>query len=597
MLQEVRLKKREERTLEDWVPEDCHGLNFFEIDSSLKSLLEIYLPKDLRDHMTPVFSELGEVAGNRLDELSRICDRHVPVLHQRDARGRNQDWIEFHPAYREMEKIAYGDFGIHCMSHKPGVHGWPEKMPPMAKYVFTYLFTQSEFGMMCPISVTDTSYGLLEKHGPKEAMDKFGWQMLSQDMDEIHMGAQFMTEKLGGSEVANFAVTARQDENGAWRLYGDKWFCSCADAEVTLVLARPEGAPEGNSGLAIFAVPRHLENGDRNAYRIVRLKDKMGTKSMASGEIEYDGAVGYPFGDVGAKPNPGLKQMMDQVVMSRLSHGVRAAGMMRRCLNESLMMAQNREVFGETIIHKPLLRRQLMKLMLPTEQALSMMMHVATQLYKSDQGDEKAKKLNRILTPLLKFRTCRDNVDVAGGALEIRGGVGFIEDWVNPKLVRDAYTGLLWEGTSNINALDITGRAVARSRAHIALADDLKERISDAGDIPGQFAGELSTLVDRARDFAEEVAVSGNETLARQASNALYHATTATLFATEGAALGAKSMDARRLLLSRMVIDTKLKPVDPLKQGEGRFEVEAGKALLSADPVSLDQARDILALP
>jgi alkylation response protein AidB-like acyl-CoA dehydrogenase len=589
------LKDRSDRELEDWVAPDCHGLNFFDIDQSLQSVMELYLPDDLRAHMTPILRELGEVAGNRLDDLARTSDRHPPVLHPRNARGKDEEWIEFHPAYKEMEKIAYGDFGIHCMSHKPGVHGWPEKIPPMAKYIFTYLFVQAEFGLMCPISVTDTSYGLLAKHGPKEAMDKFGWQMLSQNMDEIHMGAQFMTEKVGGSEVANFEVEARF-EDGQWRLYGDKWFCSCAGAEVALVLARPEGAPKDNSGLAIFAVPRHLEDGSRNQYRFVRLKDKMGTKSMASGEAKFEGAVGYAFGDVGAKKNPGLRQMMDQVVMSRLSHGVRAAGMMRRCLNEALVTSQNREVFGEPIIEKPLLRRQLLKMMIPTEQSLSMFLHVATQLHKSDQGDKAAERLNRILTPLLKFRTCRDNVDVAGGALEIRGGNGFIEDWVNPRLVRDAYTGLLWEGTSNINALDITTRAVAKSGAHIDLADDLKHRLDTTEGLPGQYAGELKGLVERARDFAEEVASSGNETLARQASNALYHATTATLFAQEGARLGHAGKDARRLLLSRFVQDTKLKPSDPLSMGETRFEVEAGNRLLDTAPVSLEEATDLLQL-
>lgn len=589
------LKNRSDRELEDWVAPDCHGLNFFDIDQSLQSVMELYLPKDLCNHMTPIYRELGEVAGNRLDDLARMSDRHPPILHPRNARGKDEEWVEFHPAYREMEKIAYGDFGIHCMSHKPGVHGWPEKIPPMAKYIFTYLFVQAEFGLMCPISVTDTSYGLLAKHGPKEAMDKFGWQMLSQNMDEIHMGAQFMTEKVGGSEVANFEVTARF-EDGRWRLYGDKWFCSCAGAEVALVLARPEGAPKDNSGLAIFAVPRHLEDGSRNKYRFVRLKDKMGTKSMASGEAKFEGAVGYAFGEVGAKKNPGLRQMMDQVVMSRLSHGVRAAGMMRRCLNEALVTAQNREVFGEPIIEKPLLRRQLLKMMIPTEQALSMFLHVAAQMHASDNGDKAAERLNRILTPLLKFRACRDNVAVAGGALEIRGGNGFIEDWVNPRLVRDAYTGLLWEGTSNINALDITTRAIAKSGVHIDLADDLKRRIENAKGLPGQFGGELSALVDRARNFAEEVATSNNETLARQASNALYHATTAVLFAEEGTKLGQQGGDARRLLLSRFVCDTKLKPSDPLSAGETRFEIEAGNRLLSTEPVSLKEATDLLLL-
>ncbi len=592
---EAVLKKREDRQLEDWVAGDCHGLNFFEIDDSLQDLLTLYLPEDLREHMTPVYQRLGAIAGNELDDLARMSDRHAPVLHPRDARGRNRDWIEFHPSYREMEKIGYGEFGIHAMSHKPGVHGWPEKIPPMAKYIFQYLFTQAEFGLMCPISVTDTSAMLLERYGPSEVKEKYLPRMLSQNMDEVFMGAQFMTEKIGGSEVANFAVTARQ-ENGEWRIYGDKWFCSCADADVCLVLARPEGAPEGNSGLAIFAVPRELDDGSRNGYRIVRLKDKMGTKSMASGEIVFEGAIGFPFGDVGAKANPGLKQMMDQVSMSRLSHGVRAAGMMRRCLNEALVAARTRDVFGEAIIHKPLLRRQLLKLMVPTEQVLSMVMHVANVLHKADNGDEGAKRLNRILTPLVKFRACRDNISVATGSLEVRGGNGFIEDWVNSRLVRDAHTGLLWEGTSNINALDITSRAIARTGAHEDLAADLKERIEDTDSLPGQFAGELVGLIDRAKAFAEEIAVTGNETLARQASDALYHVTTASLLAMEGATLGKSGGDARRLLLSRLVIDTRLRPHDPLNVGDSKFEIEAGNYLLGGTKVPLDVATDLVGI-
>jgi alkylation response protein AidB-like acyl-CoA dehydrogenase len=587
--------KKEKKELEDWVAGDCHGLNFFDIDQSLQDLLTLYLPDDLREHMTPVYQRLGEIAGNRLDDLARICDRYPPVLHQRDARGRNEDWIEFHPAYREMEQLGYGDFGIHAMSHKSGVHGWPEKVPPMAKYIFQYLFTQSEFGLMCPISLTDTSAMLLERYGSETVKEKYLELMLSQDMANSYKGAQFMTEKIGGSEVANFAVTAKQ-ENGEWRIYGDKWFCSCADADVCLVLARPEGAPEGNAGLAIFAVPRHLDNGRRNSYRIVRLKDKMGTKSMASGEIIFDGALGYAFGDVGAKPNPGLKQMMDQVSMSRLSHGVRAAGMMRRCLNEALVASKTRDVFGEAIIHKPLLRRQLLKLMVPTEQVLSMVMHVAKVLHRANGGDAAAKRLNRILTPLLKFRSCRDNISVATGSLEIRGGNGFIEDWVNSRLVRDAHTGLLWEGTSNINALDITTRAIAKVGAHESLADDLKERIRAADGMPGQFGGELNSLIDRAVAFAEEIAKTGNETKARQAADALYHVTSATLLALEGVALGSAGGDARRLLLARLVVDTKLRPQDPLSVGEGNFEIEAGNCLLGDEQVTLSQAIDLMNL-
>ena len=281
--------------------------------------------------------------------------------------------------------------------------------------------------------------------------------MLSGDLATMWKGTQFMTEKAGGSDIGRVETVAR-NEGGTWRLYGEKWFCSHTDADVALILARPEGAPAGTKGLALFALPRRLEDGSRNSYRIVRLKDKLGTRSMASGEIRLEGAVAYPVGRL----DQGLKQMMDQVNLSRLSHGVRAAAMMRRCLNEALTVARHRVAFGKPVIEHPLARRQLMKLMVPTEQALSMAMAAAAVMGEADAGSAEAADALRILTPLVKFRACRDNVPVATGAMEMRGGNGYIEEWVNPRLVRDAQIGLLWEGTSNINALDVIGRAVGK---------------------------------------------------------------------------------------------------------------------------------------
>ncbi|MAL80313.1 MAG: DNA alkylation response protein [Sneathiella sp.] len=583
------------KELSDYVAPDCHGLNFFEIDDSLKSLLRVYMPEALRNHMTPHYSRLGEIAGNALDDWSREADRHEPVLHARDGRGRNEDWIEFHPSYRRMEEVGFGEFGLHCMSHREGILDWPGIVPPIGKYVFQYLFGQSEFGQLCPISVTDTSAMLIERYADEETKELLLERMYSQDMGTILKGAQFMTEKTGGSDVSNIALEARH-EDGEWKLYGEKWFCSCADGDVALLLARPEGAPAGNAGLGLFALPRHRKDGSRNPYRIVRLKDKLGTRSMASGEIIFDGATAYPLGKVGPQANNGLKMMMDQVNFSRLSHGVRAAAMMRRCLNESLVIANYRRAFGGTLIDKPLLRRQLMKLMVPTEQALSMFMYVANSLEMGEAGDEAAAKRLRILTPLLKYRTARDNIRVATGAMEMRGGNGYIEDWVNARLVRDAHLGVLWEGTSNINALDVTTRAIGRSGAHEALGEDLNDIIATNDTLPGQFAGQLKGLVDQAVRFADEVAKRGLETHARKASTALYHVTTATLMANEGTMLGREGGDARRLLLSRMVIDHKLGSGNPMAIEEAAFDDAATSALLAAEPVSLDEARRILTL-
>ena len=576
------------KDLSDWVAPDCHGMNFYQIDRGLQDLLTIYLPDDLRKHLTPHFERLGALAGNEIDDWARLADKRDPILHYRTPRGKLEDWIEFHPAYRSMEEVAFGEFGFACMVHKP-VLGWDKPMPHTAKYVFQYLFGQSEFGQLCPISATETSATMISLYGSEDVKARFLPGLLSQNTKTMLKGAQFMTERTGGSDVSNVELEARW-EDGEWRLYGEKWFCSCADGDVALLLARPEGAPAGNKGIGLFAMPRRRDDGSRNDYRIVRLKDKLGSRSMASGEIVFQGATAYALGEVGPHENDGLKKMMTQVSLSRLSHGVRAAAMMRRCLNEALTVAGYRRAFGETIIQKPLLRRQLMKLMVPTEQALSMSLYLGTQITKAEAGDTTAERLTRILTPAHKYRTARDNVRVATGAMEVRGGNGYIEDWVNAKLVRDAHLGVLWEGTSNINSLDITTRAVAKVGAHKDLEADLLAQIEGADDMPGQFRGQLANTVQLAMALADEVGASGNQTMARKASNAVYNAATATLLATEGASLGARGGDARRLLLSRMVLDHRMKPQDPLSVGEGAFDARATDMLLSEAPVLLEDA-------
>ena len=570
----------------DWIAPDCSGQNFYDTDRGLRDLLAIYLPDDIRAHLTPHYAALGALAGGRLDELARTADRHGPVLHPRDKFGRDEDWIEYHPAYREMEKIAFQDYQFHAMSHRAGVLGMDRPLPPVAKYAFTYLFVQGEFGLMCPISVTDTSTHLIRKFASPELQAYLLPKMLSGDPATFWTGTQFMTEKAGGSDVGAIETVAR-NEGGIWRLYGEKWFCSHTDADVALMLARPEGAPAGTRGLALFALPRRLKDGSRNAYRIVRLKDKMGTRSMASGEIRLEGAEAYLVGDVTA----GLKQMMEQVNLSRLSHGVRAAAMMRRCVNESLAVARNRIAFGRTLIDFPLLRRQLLKLIVPTEQALSMSMAAADAMGRAQEGDAEAEAELRILTPLLKLRACRDNITVATGAMEMRGGNGYIEDWVNARLVRDAHVGLLWEGTSNINALDVITRAVGKAGGHRALQAMLRRRLGNASPLPGEFRNRLEQSLDRAVKLAEQVAASGSEPQARRAATALYDAASAVLLAWEGSRPGA---DARRALLARMVIDHRLSPQDPLELEEAPGQEDTINLLLDEAPLTLERVAPLL---
>jgi alkylation response protein AidB-like acyl-CoA dehydrogenase len=403
-------------------------------------------------------------------------------------------------------------------------------------------------------------------------------------------GTQFMTEKPGGSDVGTIETVARQDGD-TWRLYGEKWICSHTDAEVALLLARPEGAPPGTRGLALFAMPRTLDDGRRNGYRIVRLKDKLGTRSMASGEILLEGAIGYPVGRL----DRGFKQMMEQVNLSRLSHGVRAAAMMRRCFNEALVVAQTRSAFGRRLIEQPLMRRQLMKLLVPTEQALSMSLATAKTMEAAHDGDKEAASVLRILTGLLKLRACRDNVPVATGAMEVRGGVGYIEEFANARLIRDAQVGLLWEGTSNINALDVIQRAIGKDRADQALGAMLHAKIEGSNALPSAFAKRLAKAVDRAIALARKVAAGeAGEALARTSSTALYNAASAVLMAWEGTRPG---VDARRVLLSRFVVEHRLAPRDPLEPGDTLWEDAAIDRVLAEGPVSLEQALPLLTGP
>ena len=571
---------------------DVRGQNFYAIDRQFQDLMRLYMEPGLLRQMTPHFERLGGLAGGRLDELAMVADKHPPVLQPRDRFGRDEDWIDYHPAYREMEKIAYEEYGLHAMSHRAGVLGLAEPAHPLVKYAFTYLFVQGEFGLMCPVSMSDTSNFTMKTHASPELKRLLMDRLLSQDPAHMMKGAQLMTEKAGGSDVGALETEAERIGVGAdgierWKIYGQKWFCSHADADLALILARPRGAAPGTRGLAMFALPRRLEDGSRNSYRIVRLKDKLGTRSMASGEIVLDGATAYLVGDV----NHGFKQMMSQVNLSRLSHGVRAASMMRRCLNEALAAARGRRAFGKPTSEYPLLRRQLMKIMLPTEQALSMFAFSADAMGRADKGDKDAANLLRVLTPVYKFRACRDNIPVASAALEVRGGIGYIEEWVTARLVRDAQIGTIWEGTSNINALDVVQRAVGKSGGHKTLSAALKAKYEPSGALPGQYKGLLGATLDRVERFVEAVAADPRqEKRSRLAAGALYHATTAALLAWEGATLGAEGGDARRLLLSRLVIEHRLAPQDPLSLGESGWEEEAINLLLDDAPVPLAKA-------
>ena len=571
---------------------DTTGTNYFRADASLADLLQLYLPENLRAHITPHLDRLGALAGTELDEAARLADRHPPVLHHRDRFGNDSQRIEYHPAYRALERVAFGEFGIHAMSHRGGILGWPGTYPCVAKHAFTYLFNQAEFGLGCPINVTDGAAMLLSRFGDAALKAKYLDGLTQTDMALLTQGAQFMTEKEGGSDVGTLTTTARL-ENNQWRLTGEKWFCSNADAPVAMLLARPLGAPSGTKGLGLFLMPRHLDDGTPNTYQIVRLKDKLGTRSMASGEIKMAGAMAYPVG----KLDRGFAQMAEMVNHSRLSNGVKSTALMRRALHDALTVARNRTAFGSKVIDKPLARRQLMKIMLPVEQALSMCFATARALDQAEvEGSQSAALLLRILTPVLKFRATRDARKVCGDALEMRGGTGYIEEFACARLLRDAHLGSIWEGTGNIVAIDAIQRAIGRHGADLALEADLMSRIDETPSAPAPFRARLRDAVTKSLTLARHVAKSPeNESDSRRAVSLLYHATSAVLLAWEGEQLLAQNGDGKRYLLSRLVLDHRLMPSDPFAADTGTFEARATTLLLGDAPLSRKVTLNVLA--
>ena len=533
---------------------DRHGQNLFTTDGELHGLLALYLPEDLRRHMQPHFERLGGLAGGLLDELAGTADRNPPVLQQRTRTGLDEQKVIKHPAYVEMERLALSEFGLAAISHRDETLGWKGRMPPLVKYVLTYLFVQAEFGLCCPVSMTDSLTRTLKKFGSPELVARFLPRLTTLDFDELAQGAMFMTEQAAGSDIAATATMAHPAADGSWRLAGDKWFCSNPDAAFAMVLARMEGGAPGMKGVSLFLLPRRLADGSLNHYRIIRLKEKLGTRSMASGEIRLEGAVAYLVGEAGR----GFVQMADMVNNSRLSNGVRAAGLMRRAVAEAEFIAGERRAFGRRLADMPLMQRQLDKLRLPSEQARTMVCQTAQALARSDAGEDGAYPLLRILTPLIKFRACRDARKVTGDAMEVRGGCGYIEEWSDPRLVRDAHLGSIWEGTSNIVALDVI-RAVKREGSLPVLAAHFEALLDDAA-LPPAFATALRDALRRACALTQTAAAEGGDVLARQAASALYHCCSAIAMAWE--AVGTGSAD--RLRWAQLVLLHRVLPRDPL---------------------------------
>ncbi len=535
---------------------DRHGINLYTSDPVFSRLLDLYLPAALRTHLEPHLVHLGELAGGVLDELALTADKNPPTLAHRTRTGMDQQRINKHPAYVELERVAFSQYGLAALSHRGGVLDWPEPMPPAAKYALTYLFVQAEFGVCCPLSMTDSLTRTLRKFGSDELIRRYLDNLTTQDFDALYQGAMFMTEQGAGSDVAATQTRAAPIADGSYHLHGDKWFCSNPDAALAMVLARIDGAPPGMKGVSLFLLPRTRPDGSTNSYRILRLKDKLGTRSMASGEIRFDGAQAFLIGQVGR----GFNIMADMINNSRLSNGMRAAGIMRRACAEALHIATHRQAFFQHLVDMPLMQRQLCKLVIPAEQARTMMLQTADALSRADAGDNEAAPLARILTPLIKFRACRDARRVTGDAMEIRGGCGYIEEWSDPRLVRDAHLGSIWEGTSNIVALDVM-RAMRRDHSLTALSQHLERQLTA---IQVSEVAPFKLASNKTINTAQRWLDGGQDRHARQLASALYHLTTAIGMAWEATQIGSP----QRMAQAHLALRHRLLPRDLLDLDE-----------------------------
>lgn len=531
---------------------DTEGLNFFEEDKNLSLILKRYLSTEDYERALYYLKELGEVAGTRLDKLSRTADKHTPELIAFNGKGERVNEVEYHPAYKEMEYLGYSKYGLVAMSHKP-VLGFSTKLPHVLKYAFWYLFVQSEFGLACPMSMTDSAARVLRKFADEEMKQTYLPHMTSTDMNELWTCAQFMTEKQGGSDVGANTVMAKK-VGDQWELWGDKWFCSNVTADLALVLARPEGAPAGTKGLGMFLMPRKLPDGSLNNFRINRIKDKFGTRDMASGEVAFEGAIAYVVGDI----TNGFKQMMSMVNSSRLSNAVRSTAMMRRSFLEALVAARGRIAFGSSIAEKPLMKETLFELLLDSEAATAITFFTASVYDKADQGSKADEKLLRILTPLLKGYICKRARNSTSEGMEARGGNGYIEDWVESKLVRDSYVGSIWEGTTNIVALDVV-RALVKDQAGEIFFNTVYNSIDSISDSLAKQTGKvLLQITNKIESQAKKIMnLNGpeSELPAKQLMNRMYHVFAASLLLEEANVQITEQGNYRKLYMTLQYIN------------------------------------------
>lgn len=456
--------------------------NFFKSDLIFQDYLSQHMSSDAWEYIRKKLDVLGSSAAGRLHQLSVQADKNPPELINRTPYGEDIQEIQFHPSYWEMMDIAARSEMFH-VKWEPRLRKQFVGETHVLGFAPGQLFAMAEEGLYCPLCMTDGAARVIDHFAEKDDKERLIPMLSSRLGEELKTGAMFLTEKSGGSDVGANRTYARHNHDNWYRLFGEKWFCSNANADVMLVLARTGDLEEGTHGLSLFLVEKKLSDGSLNPMHFIRLKDKLGVRSMATAEIRLEGTWGKLIGEEGR----GFYYMTEMINMSRLYNSVAAVAGARRALIEAFEFLSYRNSFGKNALEHALIRQNLWELGSTYIAVFLLVWRTIRALDKADAGDERERNLCRILIPMSKWWSAEMGIYIGRQSMELMGGIGYIEDTVMPRVYRDLLVLPIWEGSGNVIVLDML-RAARKSDGLIYLLEDTEKLI---GGVHGYDTGKL----------------------------------------------------------------------------------------------------------
>ena len=445
----------------------------YEDDRPLRQYLARVMTPDVLRAVEPELREMGALAGGELYRMQLDDRRNEPTLTHFDPWGNRIDRIEVSPLWKRAEKLA-ATHGVVAAAYERR-HG---PLSRVHQFALAYLFGPSTDVYSCPLAMTDGAARSLLDSGNQELIARAIPHLTSRDPETFWTSGQWMTESTGGSDVG-LSETVARDVDGAWRLYGRKWFTSATTSPMALTLARPEGNGPGGRGLALFYVETRDAQGNLRDMEVLRLKDKLGTRKVPTAELMLRGTPATPVRGL----DSGVRNIVPMLTITRTWNAVMSAAGMRRAVALCRDFSKRRIAFGASLADKPLHLDTLASMQAEAEAAMQLAFFAVELLGKLEAGEatEREKSILRLATPLAKLTTGKQAVVVASEALECFGGAGYVEDTGLPVLLRDAQVLPIWEGTTNVLSLD-TLRALAHDRDALdALLDEVgaRTRVAD----------------------------------------------------------------------------------------------------------------------